>query len=842
MQSTNASNPTDQEQSHLLKAAGQVQQAIEQVLEWRSLSREVAPDDSTLRGWRRDLRNLRFSAGRPRTVGLFGESQVGKSYLVSRFATEEGDGEGIQIVDPADPTRSSGLSFLDRFNVSSGSESTAVTCRFSLRPADESKEPGCFVGRVISHVDLLLAIAQGFYWEYQPTEAEFAKAEDYIRAELKHFRSCSKTSDDQRRDELLEVWESLRAKHPGDKYVGLLVSNGFTELLNDAEFKCPQKKDWLRLASMLWNKQAELTEKYEHLLELLQKANFPDIIEIRKKDCLNDEARGDDDAPIVNVKTLQLEDSTSIDVFCRRDGDNANKRHSWKRADVCALLAELTLPVKVPENSTASILQDADILDFPGARAASKNRKSRADGEADRESAFVAYRRGKLTGLFASLTELNEITLLCLVASPGNKEAGGIVTSLLDRWLEKQRRSQTAGAPPLVLAISKSDGLTKFEQGANSHRFGTAIQDLKEAYVAGSAHEKWMDNHGGPGQPFQDIFWVRNPKYPISQENEREREFVAKVQREYETHEEVRRHVADLRPKWDALVQNGGASLLADSLRAKLQHTSKVKRLREAMLELVDSVEREIARFHVDSDEIKRRQAQLALGRRDMDAITKACESGRPAFAVLLRSLSLSPEKALRVFLALDSKHGTVDASGRVLVMNFDEYWRELTKGWKEDVSIHHKAQGFESRIGVESAVLGSVRVNLFASVDLPWMRTKVDEAIEPFLNASQGAHAFSRGLAETAAAVFNRCLLELGAEPDRPQDPKLPPRLHAEGQKPWRWMLRHWQRRLPEVYAESCSSSGKIPEGNEQLGQILASLGDLRRGLAGARMEGVRS
>jgi hypothetical protein len=138
--------------------------------------------------------------------------------------------------------------------------------------------------------------------------------------------------------------------------------------------------------------------------------------------------------------------------------------------------------------------------------------------------------------------------------------------------------------------------------------------------------------------------------------------------------------------------------------------------------------------------------------------------------------------------------------------------------------------------------VLDSLRVNLFASIDLPWMRNEVHDAIEPFLNASQGAHAFSRGLAETAAAVFNRCLLELGAEPERPQDPKLPPRLHAEQQKPWRWMLRHWQRRLPEVYVETCSSSGRIPDGNEQLGRILVSLREIRLSLQDLRLEGARS
>lgn len=833
---------TTPEQAKLVTATADIQRVVEQVQQWRTLSKQGSPDDRTLRGWRSELRNLRYSAGRPRTVGVFGESQVGKSYLVSRFATAEEDEEGIQIVDPTDSTGATGLSFLHSLNVSSGTESTAVTCRFSLHPADESKEPGCFVGRVISHVDLLLAIAQGFYWEYQLNESDFREAAENIPAELARLKNCSKISDDSRRDELIKVWESIRTKHPDNKYVGLLTEHGLTELLSDAEFKCPQAEDWLKLAELLWNRQEELTEKYRHLLGLLQGANFPDVIELHKNDCLSDTARGEDDAPIVNVKTLQLERSTTIQVFCRRDGDLANKSHHWTRADVCALLAELTLPVKVPKNQTTSILHDADILDFPGARAASKTRKSKTDEQSDHESAFVAFRRGKLTGMFASLTELNEITLLCLVASPGNKEAGGIVTTLLDRWLEKQLRSSAAGAPPLVLAISKSDQLTRHEPGANSHRFGQAIRDLKGAYVAGSAHDNWMENHGTRGSLFRDIFWVRNPQYPISQGTEKDREFVSKSKREYEEHAEVRKHVADLDKKWDAFVKNGGAGLLADSLRVKIHGTSKVDRLSEAALALVDSVEREISRFHVDSDEVKRRQAKLNQGRRDMEAIASACDSGRPAFAVLLRGFSLSPDKAHRVFQVLDNKLGAVDSSGRLLLVNFDDFWRDLTKGWKEDVTCHQQASGFESRLGLESVVLASVRTHLFASVNLPWMREAVRDALEPFLNASQGAHAFSRGLAETAAAVFNRCLLELGVEPVRPEDPKLPPRLHSEENKPWRWMLRHWQSRLPEVYAESCSPSGKIPEGNEELGRILSSLKDLRAALGAMRPDGGRS
>ena len=133
-------------QSQLIAKWNAVYDGSEQALNWIAQVRQNAPrldaeaDDFNLKLYRaRNLaRSLQRVAGTPMTVGFFGLSQAGKSYLISALAADQ-DGELETEIG-----NSQTLNFIDHFNpVGSGKEATGLVTRFTCQsqPIEDASYP-----------------------------------------------------------------------------------------------------------------------------------------------------------------------------------------------------------------------------------------------------------------------------------------------------------------------------------------------------------------------------------------------------------------------------------------------------------------------------------------------------------------------------------------------------------------------------------------------------------------------------------------------------------------------------------------------------------------------------
>ena len=166
--------------NHLATAATSFADQIDQwIRRFGSQYGESGAGRIPLLGQRSALRRLHGASGVGKSVGFYGESQCGKSNLVSRIGEALGVGvtaEGsLLVVDPvpADtvnvPWRSgghagpAGIEFAKWLNPSGGKEATGVVCRLVRRPAGEQQaiKPGCFLASILSHEDLLVSLAIG---------------------------------------------------------------------------------------------------------------------------------------------------------------------------------------------------------------------------------------------------------------------------------------------------------------------------------------------------------------------------------------------------------------------------------------------------------------------------------------------------------------------------------------------------------------------------------------------------------------------------------------------------------------------------------------------------------
>lgn len=880
------------EAQRVSQRADQLRNALRDALHWTRIEGTPGFDAKKLQEWRRDVEMLRRSAARPPAVGLFGESQMGKSFLVSAFSS--GDSGRLQVQDPADPER--GIDFLESINAEhSGDESTAVVCRFTAYPVDRPLEAGAdrFVGRVLSLCDLLLSLALGYQYEIRSVleSAEFAERLEEVRAHVLQAKWVPRfpegqtleqmdTADHSMR-ELAGAWSFL-TKHHGDKpYVRALARVGFGELLTRPER--PTGEGWTRLVGMLWGggTLGYFDQLYAKLESILIELDYPHLVEIATADVCRSREEGREQDPIIDVYLLDrvFEDEFQpVTVWARHDQDDRSREARITRPLLCALLSELALPVQGPFEGTAEVLEQADLLDFPGARSPQLRGTEEQAGEheldeSDRVVALKAFRRGKLTRLFSLLTEQREISLLCLVASHEKKEATMVVRPLLDNWIDKHCTLLTSNGTPaqaeLFLVVTKADLMINPPKGGgiayNTSRLGDALRNIRNDYALGSEDRAWMDHWPPPprstaggneravvaGSPFQQVYFFHSPLESIDRENT---EHLARSYELYKTDEAVRRYVGAPEAKWTSVINDGGVGLLSSEVSGRVGSYRKPERLDHELESIRSSLYKRLVPLHVAEDGSARRAEEArAAGERDFRAILlRSVHEGRNPVSTILQVVSLQPETIGRLLDDLDRKAGHLDEDGVAIEVTFSRFYSELTMRWQAQVREGFDREETRLRLGVEEDVVSSLRSRFLSLPEAqmpgtqgPWLMARLDSALEPYFQAIDGiAHD---GLSMAACWIFNRIMVGLGPElPEGPAEVELPPSLSprrpprnvdlddaaveellAQG-PPWFWMLRHWRQRMPALYEEIAGGATSIPPGNAELQSLLNQLEEL--------------
>ncbi|MDR0724766.1 MAG: putative virulence factor, partial [Prevotellaceae bacterium] len=131
---------------------------------------------------RRKLNRKKFALESNPAAAMYGESQVGKSYLISSLLSEEGKPFGI--------TDENGVvhNFIEEINPpGGGSESTSLVSRFSVNY--KPSNPVFPVKAILlSPADIALVLCDSFYNDIKPAHDSALKTEE-INAEIETLKS-----------------------------------------------------------------------------------------------------------------------------------------------------------------------------------------------------------------------------------------------------------------------------------------------------------------------------------------------------------------------------------------------------------------------------------------------------------------------------------------------------------------------------------------------------------------------------------------------------------------------------------------------------------------------------
>lgn len=532
--------------------------------------------------------SLKRVAGTPMTVGFFGISQAGKSYLISALAAGcNGTLEGRYGERPVD--------FIKEVNpVGGGKEATGLVTRFTrAKTTAPANYPVPL--QLFSEIDLAKILANTWFNDFNHELLSYQLDEARIEARLRPFedRPINPVANNGvSRDDVVALWDYLNGSFR--KSVEKLEHGYWPRVLQLAPTLTPTER--AELFSLVWGEQAELTETYRRLATSLARLGHAKTV-YAPLDCLLNQGSGS--VSIMNVDSLSLLGSAqdrNIEICCQGD-DGRHTPASIAQAQLAALTTELIFPMV--EGSEDSLVEQVDLLDFPGYRgrlAISKLEEATSAGGSPISQLLL---RGKVAYLFERYTDNQEMNALVVCASAAKQSDVTSVGPVLTRWVEKTQgksaSERKSRKPGLFWALTMFDmrinsGLNLTQAQLKEGWDGLMQQTLLERFGQYDWIQEWA-----PGQAFNNCFLVRKPGMPVpflSMEGGREvdvasqyADVLQQMATSFVTGKGVAQHLADPKAAWEAMLSlnDGGMTRLGCELRGVAHLEFKLDRIQQQL-------------------------------------------------------------------------------------------------------------------------------------------------------------------------------------------------------------------------------------------------------------------
>ena len=398
---------------------------IEESLKWADkFGKETFPREE-MKEYRRKLRRFKDSLSVNCSMAAYGESQVGKSYLMSSLLSApdrpfviENDGKTYSFIDDLNPSGGS----------TSQTESTGVVTRFTLRGENAAMKDYVKI-RNLSVADLIMLIADSYYNDLK-IDASRVLRYDVINDELKQqsnlWADTSYTQDYLSEDDVKDICDYIK-ETIGGLAAGVTQSD-FKKIVPEV-IKHIRPTDWVNVFGLLWNKNEELSRLFTTLIKEYEQLDFKtevyvpfDAVKRDKGTLLKIEWL---DGIFGNMNMAE-NDVPYTDVY---DAAKNLLATNFSKSSLSALIAELTFILPKEIASDRHFLEKVDLLDFPGARSREKFREQQIQSVLP-----TILRRGKVAYLFNKYSRALNISGL-LFCHHNNQKAESTLGDIIDSWI-----------------------------------------------------------------------------------------------------------------------------------------------------------------------------------------------------------------------------------------------------------------------------------------------------------------------------------------------------------------------------------------------------------------------
>lgn len=491
---------------------------VEKSIAWaKEYNKDSFPYD-VFKDYRRQLKRIHNALSDNCSAAAYGESQVGKSYLMSSLLSSP---EAPFVITNAEKS----FSFIDDINPSGGNnakvESTGVITRFTLQKANNPMKDYVKILN-LSVVDIILLLTDSYYNDIKINPDNVLKYDD-INRQLEQMGGLWNAhiiqQDKIEEDDIKDIYDYIR-DIIGNAATGVIQSNFCKVVAPIIQYVAYDK--WVDIFSLLWNKNAEISHLFSVIINEYKKLNFntevyvPFDAVLREKGTL---LKIDWLDTVCGVKSDTGNDVIYTDVYDARGNIIA---HDFNKGNLSALIAELTFELPQSLASDRKFLEKIDLLDFPGARSREKFK------EADIHTVLPkVLRRGKVAYLFNKYSRSLKISSV-LFCHHNDQKTEATIGDTINNWIEDnigatpEERAKmllnTNGIAPLFFIATKFNidlERTKSDNSDNKDRLAMHWNRFDTVFPEIIKPNRWLDEWVASGnmgsiKAFQNIYPLRD--------------------------------------------------------------------------------------------------------------------------------------------------------------------------------------------------------------------------------------------------------------------------------------------------------------------------------------------
>ena len=588
---------------------------------------------------RRVIKKIRNVCANKASVAIYGQSQCGKSHLSSSLLSA--DGSPLLVVDRMNNCTHE---FLTHLNPQGQNEATGIITRFTTQQQpDISKDYPVHI-KLMSIKDIVLMLCDGYYNDIRnrrPFDGESIKE---ILADLQN-RKTEQVQQYISEDDIGEIEEYFNDYFSQDVFYELSenVTDFFGELSLIIE-NLPEE-GIIQALNVFWNNDERLSEKFRQLFQASRQLGFAEDAYISFRELDNSI---DDNKTLLHVSWLDLNNGAIMsDVrYKQEDGNYAVTRISKEL--LAAVCAEVVMEIVPPQNNDEekvryiqSILQNVDVLDFPGAR-------SRGGFITTEGYEAQIIRRGKVGYYFNKYTAERRINALLFCWEPNVFDAKPM-ENILRKWVDvavgctpesRLQFMQNLNVPPLFFVGTKFNLIltpTTADRAGNNNALNGRwdnwfVSQLSQDIIGVPTAEntsgindnyRWFESWTGPNTAFNNCYLLRDFRYSDNiyegwrhngRENNNRKDdyepyngFYEGLKTSFIHHAFVQQHFADADSRWDeASNANCDGSLpIARNLASIVEHisTAAADKNERDVEDAVKKVIEELKIHHYDENE-----------------------------------------------------------------------------------------------------------------------------------------------------------------------------------------------------------------------------------------------
>lgn len=508
---------------------------------------------------RRALRCIADAEREKPAIAAFGESQKGKSYLISNllqkqktpFNVQDENGEWINFVKRVNP-------------IGDNKEATGVVTRFTPLNTEEgakrynAQHP--VIVKLFSLGNIATILCDSYYNDLMDSRSY---ADDEIKEIAQSIYDKYSVMPEQGQtilteDDILDIraYISKYVKNAHD-----LLRSNFFEKLALVVRRIPQN-EWESVLQTLWHGNPHISGLFRRLLSAMNKLGFAREIYVNFDAVMH---LGNNKNTIMSVDCLNgLDDKSwalTTDVYIN-EGGNLRLVSQFPKCELCALCAETIFKVhpdymmdeesfffdpnhgdteagympqrsaaKLPPSVKKDLLADIDLLDFPGARSRLKCQEEFLTNVDENGTSNLVQMllRGKVAFLFNHYSDSRLINILLFCHDSANVNVNEMYTMIND-WVNEYVGKDTAarertvrscgGVSPLFVIgtkfnmdmIEKGEEDGDNENALNQRWYGRFIKILyTQSFKAESV--EWFNNWTSTGTTFKNTYLLRDFKY-----------------------------------------------------------------------------------------------------------------------------------------------------------------------------------------------------------------------------------------------------------------------------------------------------------------------------------------